>query len=261
MWPFVHGALAVSERVTARVRLRLLAGIAGVVVAAGCSHPSSSGSARAAAQVRAAQARTVARQAGLSADVQAFLATAAGSSDVTYTVVYDQGAGQTTTVIARPPDRRIDVVGASGPGSTDRVIVKGSDTFVCHLDTRRWACVSGVASAPSGPFTPDAVTQTIGQLAQLSQTYDFSVTPRRMLDLDARCLAATRRAGAPADPTVGDTALICISPRGVILRVEDNGTPVQATSYRERASSGAFALPAHPTPVVTSTSVGSVGRP
>jgi hypothetical protein len=227
----------------------------------GCGHASAGRDARAAAQVRAAQALTIARQAGLGADVQTFLATAAAASDATYTVVYDQGGGQTTTVIARPPDRRIDVVGASGPGSTDRLIIKGSDTFVCHLETRRWACVSGVTSAPTGPFTPDAVTQTISQLTQLSHTYDFVVTTRPMLGLDARCLAATRRAGAAADPTVGEAAVICISPRGVILRVEDSGTPLQATSYRESAPSGAFALPARPTPVVTSTSVGSAGAP
>jgi hypothetical protein len=243
---------------------RLLALGASITVAAaavvGC-RGSSSGrrDALAAARIRAAQARTVARQAGLGADVQAFLAKAAGASGVTYTVVYDQGGGQSTTVIARAPDRRIDVVGASGPGSTDRVIVRGTDTFVCHLDTRRWTCVSGVVSNPTGPFTPEAITQTIGLLAQLSQTYDFSVSQRPMLGLDASCLAAARQAGKPTDPTVGDQALICIAPSGVILRVEDSGTPVQATSYREMVPSGAFTLPARPTPAVTSTSLTTPG--
>jgi hypothetical protein len=76
-----------------------------------------------------------------------------------------------------------------------------------------------------------------------------------MLGLDASCLAATRRATEAADATVGDHALICIAPSGVILRVEDSGNPVQATSYRESVPSGAFQLPARPTPAVTSTSL------
>jgi hypothetical protein len=211
----------------------------------------------AAARIRAAQARAIAQQARLGPDVQAFLAKAAGASSVTYTVVYDQGGSQSTTVFARAPDRRIDVVGAAGPGSTDRVIIRSRDTFVCHLNADRWSCLSGLESAPGGPFTPDAITQTIGSLVQLSQTYDFTVTHRRMLGLDASCLAAARRAAATADAAVGDRALICVAPSGVILRVEDSGNPVQATSYRESVPSGAFQLPARPTPAVTATSLAS----
>jgi hypothetical protein len=135
------------------------------------------------------------------------------------------------------------------------VIIRGSNTYVCHLNETHWACVSGVVSAPGGPFTPEAITQTIGLLVQLSETYDFAVTHRAMLGTDASCLAATRRAGQATDPTVGDQAVICIAPSGVILRIEDSGTPVQATSYRESVPSGAFQLPARPTPAVTSTSV------
>lgn len=243
------------------VAVAVAAAVAGAA-AAGCGRSSTGRrDAVAAAQIRAAQARTVARQAGLGADVQTFLAKAAAASSVTYTVVYDQGGGQSTTVIAQAPDRRIDVVGASGAGSTDRVIIRGSDTYVCHLDATRWSCVSGVVSAPTGPFTPEAITQTIGLLTQLSQAYDFTVSPRRMLGLDASCLAATRRAGLAPDPTVGDHALLCIAPSGVILRVDDGGTAVQATSYRQSVPSGAFALPARPTPAVTSTSLAAPTTP
>jgi hypothetical protein len=215
----------------------------------------------AAAKIRAAQAQAIARQAGLGLEVQAFLAKAAAASAVTYTVVYDQGGGQSTTVMAQPPNRRIDVVGAAGPGSTDRVVVRGSETDVCHLDAKRWTCVNGIVSAPGGPFTPDAITQTIASLAQLSQTYDFAVSHRPLLGLDASCLSAGRRAGQAADATVGDHALICIAPSGVILRVEDSGSPVQATSYRESVPSGAFNLPARPTPAITSTSAPSPTAP
>jgi hypothetical protein len=231
-----------------------------VVLGLGCGASSSSSAARhaaAAAQIRAAQARAVAQQAGLAPDVQSFLATAAGASKATYTVVYDQGSGQSTTVIARAPDRRIDVVGAAGAGSTDRIIIRDQATYVCHLDAKRWTCLSGITSAPGGPFTPEAITSTIGSLAQLSQTYDFSVATRPMLCMPARCLTASHRAGQSSDPTVGDRAVICIAPSGVILRVEDSGTPLQATSYRETVPSGAFDLPARPSAPVTSTSTPS----
>ncbi len=228
-----------------------------IVLGLGCGASSSSSAAAdaaAAAQVRAAQARAVARQAGLAPDVQSFLATAAGASKATYTVVYDQGGGQSTTVIARPPDRRIDVVGAAGAGSNDRIIIRDQATYVCHLDAKRWTCLSGITSAPGGPFTPDAIASTIGSLAQLSQTYDFSVATRPMLAMAAQCLTASHRSGHSADPTVGDRAVICIAPSGVILRVEDSGNPLQATSYRESVPSGAFDLPARPSAPVTSTS-------
>lgn len=226
-------------------------------VAAGCGGSSQAQAQRdavAGARIRAAQARAVAAQAGLGPGVQAFLAKAAGASSVTYTVVYDQGGGQSTTVMARPPDRRIDVVGAAGQGSTDRIVVRDSDTFVCHLDAKRWTCVSGITSAPGGPFTPDAISSTIASLAQLSQTYDFTVAGRRLLGLPASCLTAARQVGQATDAGVGDHAVICIAPSGVILRVEDSASPVEATSYRESVPSGAFDLPAHPTPAVTSTS-------
>jgi hypothetical protein len=243
-------------RTLTRVARCISVAVAVALVTTGCGGASKQQrDAAAAARIRAAQARAIAAQARLGPDVQAFLSRAAGASSVTYTVVYDQGEGRRTTVFARAPDRRIDVDGAAGPGSTDRVIIRDSDTFVCHLNADRWSCVSGVESAPGGPFTPDAITQTIGSLVQLSQSYDFTVAHRRMLGLDASCLAATRRATEAADATVGDHALICIAPSGVILRVEDSGNPVQATSYRESVPSGAFQLPARPTPAVTSTSL------
>jgi hypothetical protein len=230
--------------------------LSSLIALGGCGGSSSSAAARgaAAARIRAAQARAVARQAGLGPDVQSFLATAAGASKATYTVVYDQGGGQSTTVIARAPDRRIDVVGAAGAGSTDRIIIRDQATYVCHLDAKRWTCLSGITSAPGGPFTPDAITTTIGSLARLGQTYEFSVADRPMLGLSARCLTASHRPGQSADPTVGDRAVICIAPSGVILRVEDSGNPLQATSYREAVPSGAFDLPARPSTAVTSTS-------
>jgi len=56
------------------------------------------------------------------------------------------------------------------------------------------------------------------------------------------------------DATIGDRAVICIAPSGVILRVEDSGNPLQATSYRERVPLGAFDLPARPSAPVPSTS-------
>lgn len=225
-----------------------------VMTVAGCGGPSKAErDAAASARVRAAQARTVAAQAGLGPDVQSFLARAAGASDVTATVVYDQGEGQTTTVMSRAPDRRIDIDGAAGPGTKDRLVIRGTETFVCHLNGARWACLSGVRSAPTGPFTPDAVSATIASLAQLSQTYDFTVSHRPIVGLDASCLAADRKptASSATDDKIGSHAVICIAPSGVLLLVEDSGHPLTATSYRPSVPSGAFTLPARPTPATS----------
>jgi hypothetical protein len=242
------------RRPRAALAAGLFLGLAGMSAGlAGCGRASQAQhDADAASQVRAAQARTIARQAGLGLEVQDFLAQAAAAGSVTYTVVYDQGAGQTTTVMAHPPDRRIDIQGANG--SVDRVVIKGTATYLCHLTGRPWACSSGVTAAPSGPFTPDAITQTIASLAQLSQGYDFTVNRRPMLGQQARCLAADRKPNLAADPNVGNPAALCIAAGGVILRLEGGGTTLQATSYRSSVPSGAFDLPARPVPVPPPTS-------
>ncbi len=210
---------------------------------AGCGSSSAKHDAEATARIRAAQARAVARQAGLDPSVQDFLARAAAASSVTSTVVYDDGQGRNTVVMSAAPDRRIDISGAGSAASAARLVVRGTQTYVCHLAGPKWTCVGGVVSAPSGPFTPDAVTRTIASLAPLGQTYQFSVTHRSMVGLVADCLAADRRSDQPIDPAVGSHAAICIAPSGVILRVEGIGKPLQATSYRDSVPSGAFKLP------------------
>ncbi len=229
-----------------RVVLTLMA-----VTLAGCGGSQGQRDARAAAKVRAEQARVVAQQAGLGPDVQAFLARAAGASSLRYTVVYNQGAGQTTTVLADPPNRRIDVQGATGSDSLDRVLVKGTKSYVCHRGAGKWACQVGGTSGTTGPFTPDAIAQTIGSLVQLSDTYDFSVSGRRLLGLDASCLTADRKPARPSTPQLGDHASLCIAPNGVILRLEGSGAPLAAVSYRPSVSGGAFDLPAKPSPPPT----------
>jgi hypothetical protein len=215
--------------------------ILALTAAVSCSSRGAVHDASTAAQVRADQARSVARQAGLAAPVQDFLARAAAGSAATYTVVYDQGGGQRTTVLARPPDRRIDVQGLSD--RLDRVIVKSTSTYDCQLVGGRWTCHKGDNAAPAGPFTPDAVTQTIGGLVQVSSAYDFSVSHRNIAATDATCLSADRKASARPDATVGDHGAICIAPSGAILALEGTAQPLKAISYKTSVSGGAFNLP------------------
>jgi hypothetical protein len=176
--------------------------------------------------------------------VQDFLARAAAASGTTYTVVYDQGAGEQATVMARPPDHRIDAQGVSGADSLDRVIVKATTSYTCHRGGGRWTCQKSDNAAPAGPFTPDAVTQTIAGLVQLSSTYDFTVSQRTIAGIQASCLSADRKRSAKADPTVGDHAAMCIAPGGAILALEGSGRPLRATSYKTSVPSHAFDLPA-----------------
>jgi hypothetical protein len=214
----------------------------GLLAVVSCSSSGAVHDATAAAQVRADQARSVAQQAGLAPPVQDFLARAAAGSAATYTVVYDQGGGQRTTVLARPPDRRIDVQGLSD--RLDRVIVRSTATYDCQQVGGRWTCRKGDNAAPAGPFTPDAVTQTIGGLVQVSSAYDFAVSHRTIAGVDATCLSADRKASARPDASVGDHGAICIAPDGAILALEGATQPLKATSYKTSVSGGAFDLPA-----------------
>jgi hypothetical protein len=147
--------------------------------------------------------------------------------------------------VARAPDRRVDIQGAAGADSLDRIVVKGPATFSCHRGGGRWTCQKGSSpAAPNGPFTPDAVAQTIAGLVQLSGAYTFAVTPRRVAGVEASCLSVDRKPAEKADPAIADHGAMCIAANGVILRLEGAGRPLDATSYRPSVPSGAFDLPA-----------------
>ena len=216
---------------------------------AGCGGPSrAQRDAVAAAQVRAQQARAIAEQAGLAPDVGDFLARAAGAGGQRYTAAYNSGAGQQTTVISRPPDRQVDVQGVSGSDSLDRFIVKGGKSYTCHRGGGKWTCQEGAGAGAPGGFTSDTVTQTVAALTQLSASYNFTISHRKIVRLDATCLAVDRRPGQRADSTFGDHGELCIAPNGVILEEDAVGSPLRAISYRSTVPSGAFSLPAKPTP-------------
>jgi hypothetical protein len=223
--------------------------LSGALVISGCGGASQAErDAVAAAHVRADQARIIARQAGLSPDVGDFLARAADASGQRYTVVYSSGAGQQVTVVSKPPDRQVDIQGASGADSLDRILTKGGKSYECHRGGGKWTCQEGGSAASSGAFTPNSIAQTITALTQLSGTYDFAISHRVIAGLAATCLAADRRPGQRADPSFGDHAALCIAPTGVILEVDGTGTPLRAVSYRPSVPSGAFVLPARPSP-------------
>jgi hypothetical protein len=199
----------------------------------------------AASRVRADQARAIARQAGLGADVGDFFARAAGASGERYTVVYDSGAGQQTKVISRPPDRQVDIQGAAGADSLDRIITKAGKSFSCHRGGGHWTCQAAGPAAASGAFTPDAMAQTISALVQLGGSYDFTVSHRSIVGQDATCLAADLHAGQRTNPSIGDHATLCIaSASGVILEVDGTGIPLRAISYQKSIPSDAFVVPA-----------------
>jgi hypothetical protein len=74
------------------------------------------------------------------------------------------------------------------------------------------------------------------------------VSHRGIAGQDATCLAVDRRPGQRADPSFGDHGALCIAPNGVILEEDTTGTPLRAVSFRSTVPSGAFSLPAKPTP-------------
>src|SRR5438477_13049382 len=83
--------------------------LASVAVGAGCGRHTSP--AQRAADEREKQARDLARQAGLSVDVQDFLARYASAAAHRFEVTYAPSPSGTTVVLVQdPPRRRVDVV-------------------------------------------------------------------------------------------------------------------------------------------------------
>lgn len=215
------------------------------VLLAACHHaPGRASQAIDAANVRAAQARDLARQAGLAPDVQSFLGRAAGAGAATYTAVYDLGSGQRSIVIQRPPDRRVDLQGVGGPARLDRYLFLPSGTFSCQRDQRAWTCQRGGDTPAAGAFTADTIGQTVAALAQSTSAYDFALRGRHIAGVAASCLVTTLKPDHPADPSLGVSGSLCIAPSGAILAIDSPTNAVTAVQYSNGVASDAFDLPA-----------------
>jgi predicted small lipoprotein YifL len=194
------------------------------------------------AATRRAQAERVARDAGLPDEVQRFLARAAGAVAEEFTVAYRGSDGSVTTLVQRPPNRRVDV--ADGSGSTESLLRLGTGTFACRRDSAAsaWTCRKQPAGAGGpdpdlGVFSPARIADTVSLLTSVRGAYTFSVVSRTVVGAKASCLLTQPAKGGAADE-------LCIAGTGALLRVHTAQQTVEATRYRDRADGAVFKLPA-----------------
>ena len=198
---------------------------------------------------RGDQARSIASAAGLSSDVAEVLALALEGTNATYTLTYStvdtSGASVQISVAQRPPDRRVDVFSSDGTiESTFRV---GAVAYQC-TKTTGWTCGTlsnrEASAGPGDPLSADAVATAVDRFRQRTNDYDFRVDRRTVAGADARCLVTTRKSGHDADPSLGTSAAMCVSPEGAILSVEVPTGSYAATGYSTTVDAGVFSLPA-----------------
>lgn len=224
-------------------RLAVIA-LAVALVAAACSSGGSS-----VADRRAGQARSAARDAGLSGDVQDFLAQASRASSATFQVTYPSTdrSGAEIVVTQEPPDRRIDTV--EGAKVLESQIRQRRTDYLCRHQDSGWTCARTTTGAAPivGLFDEDAIRQTTLALKAAKVDYAFTVASRRLVGVEASCLTTRLRPGHEAGPKAAPAGTLCLSPEGVVLLIERPGQRLAASGYTTRVPKGALALPARPT--------------
>jgi hypothetical protein len=220
------------------LRATVAAVLCSVLAACGGGHPSL-------ADTRAAQARSVARDAGLPPAVQDLLADAATSATRTFTVRYKLAVPGSTTITQDPPRRRIDLVLGTGATVVTRSTITNADgTFACTRTTGAWTCKKTATRATEfGPLALGDIEQTTADLAAARKSYTFRVESRTVARTRARCLVTELKPGQPPDPTRGERGVLCISPDGVPLVIQGGKTTITATTYMPKVTDAAFRLP------------------
>jgi hypothetical protein len=195
---------------------------------------------------RAAQARRLARDAGLDVDVQRFLATAAGVVGRRFRVTYALSgeAGGTSEVFQDPPRRRVDVVRDDPATPEVREVSTGPRSFRCARSADGWACQDGGSPELPGAFAGGDLQATVDALRAAKVDYTFRVTARRILDVDADCLVTELRPGRPVEEGGGRKGTLCNSAAGVPLLVETPTRSIRALRYSTKVPADAFEAPA-----------------
>lgn len=193
---------------------------------------------------RADQAREAALEAGLDEEVAEFLALAARGPVAIYEVTYPGPEEGSAFVVAnRPPDRRVDVV--VGDDVTEIRFVLDGEAFECTPgddgvvdECRR----TDALVEPPGLFRDRAMAGLTSSLRERADDFTFRIEERSIAGVGARCLVTERREGRDR-PELGDRGEVCVSPEGALLRVEQAGEALEATTYTTQVPEGTFVLP------------------
>jgi hypothetical protein len=189
------------------------------------------------AAARSDQARRAARTAGLPAPVQAFLADAAGAAGHRFTVTYAGPGEGTTTLVQRPPSRRVDVRTAEG---TESFVHVGDGSWACRQPPGQgWTCErrTVVTDPDLGLFSAESIDQVVAALGRSRHEFRFEVGDEMVAGTPARCLVTTPLVG-------GREGRLCIARRsGAVLLVDTEQRQLRATRYREVAPAQAVEVP------------------
>lgn len=200
------------------------------------------GAAEKTTQKRQAQAREVAKEAGLSPAVQDFLALYAGAATNSFTVTYGPSqAGSSIVLMQDPPLRRVDVVSS---GVTRSVFVTKQGTFECAQQDQQWTCQrSPQQEGTPGPLAPADIDRTVAELKAAKTNYTFSTNKRKIAGTGVECLVTSPRPGV-----AGGQSTLCLSSLGAVLLVEGNGNPLRAVKYSTSVDDEKLKLPTTPEP-------------
>ena len=221
-----------------RARLLVLAAVL-VSCGTGCGDDPGSG------DERAEQARQAALDAGLDREVADFLGLAARGVTATYQASYPGPDDGTTLVVAnRPPDRRVDLL--RGDDVTEVRLVLDGEAFECTPDAdsgRIETCERTDALVePPGVFTASALDRLTAALTERRDDFEFRLEQRDIAGVEATCLVTERRRAAD-DGAPSGRGEICVSAEGALLRVEQGGETLEATSYTTEIPDGTFERP------------------
>ena len=224
------------------VRRRLLLLVVVVLWGAACGDDAGPG------EARADQVRQAAAAAGLDDEVADFLALAARGATATYEATFPGPDEGTTLVVAnRPPDRRVDVL--RGDDVTEVRLVLDGEALECRPDEesgRIETCDRTDALVePPGMFDTVTLDRLTTALGERRDDFEFRIERRDVAGVEATCLVTERRPGRRA-AELGERGEICVSAEGALLRVEQDGETLEATTYSTDIPEGTFERPGAP---------------
>lgn len=232
--------LPVPTAYARRVLARLLACCVAVaaLALASCGDDTSVG------DERADQARQAGIEAGLPDDVVDFLALAASGVDATYQVTYPSTEATDDVVVAsQPPRLRVDIVRGEQVIRTELATDDGS--FRCERadESSPLECESTTV-VPQAPHALDASTveELTESLRAGLEDFTFEITTEPILGVDATCLTTNVRAERDR-PELAASATMCVSPEGVLLRLERADQVVEASQYSTTIADNTFVRP------------------
>lgn len=226
------------QRHWTRLGLTALTAVA-LVTATGCSDDPS------VADERHDAAHDAAVEAGLDEEVADFLALAARGATATYRTTFEGVEGADSIIVtSRPPDLRVDLVSDSKTVASQITVDDSAYSCIPEDGTAETLTCTPTTTAVRSPGSLDAeaMSKLTESLAQRLGDYTFEIKNSPVAGVDATCLVTTIRPGRER-PELGEAGTLCVSPDGVMLRIDSGDTSLEAVEYSTDVDDDAFELP------------------